>query len=100
MIDKKIENKILEIKGQRSGISLSYFYMLSGNDDLCKPDRHILKFLSDGLQQEIKDPGNAQSIMRDTTTALKAKYAHLSVRMLDHTIWAYMSSRGKKGERL
>ena len=96
IIDKKIENEILKIKGQKSGISLSYFYMLTGNDDLCKPDRHILRFLSEGLQREVKDLNEAQAIMCNIAKDLKEVHPHLSVRMLDHTIWAYMSSKGNK----
>jgi len=96
VINKNVENEILKIKGQKSGISLTYFYMLSGNDNFCKPDRHVLKFLSEGLQREIKDFSEAQAIMRGATVALKEKHPHLTTRMLDHTMWAYMSSRNKK----
>lgn len=99
-IGKEVENKILKIKGQRSGISLSYFYMLSGNDNLCKPDRHILRFLSKGLHREIKDYSEAQAIMCDVTATLKEKYAHLSVRTLDHAIWVHMSNSDKEGKCL
>jgi hypothetical protein len=38
-ISTNFESKIKEIKGQKSGISLQYFYMLAGNDRLIKSDR-------------------------------------------------------------
>jgi len=68
--------------------------MLSGNDDLCKPDRHILRFLSEGLQREVKDTNEAQTIMLDAVAALKDRHSHLTVRIQDHTIWKYMLGRG------
>ena len=92
-IDKQVENEIRSIKGQTSGISLSYFMMLSGNDDLCKPDRHILRFISDALKQDIKDTSEAQNIIRDTAEILKKTYPNITVRLLDNTIWKYMSSQ-------
>ena len=94
-IDKQVENKILSIKGQKSGISLSYFLMLSGSDDLCKPDRHILRFISEALQQEVKNPSEAQSIIHTATEILKKTYPHITVKLLDNTIWKYMSKFGR-----
>ena len=41
----EFENSIVSIPGQRSGISLRYFYMLIGSSDFVKPDRMILRFL-------------------------------------------------------
>jgi hypothetical protein len=38
-ISTNFESKIKEIIGQKSGISLQYFYMLAGNDRLIKSDR-------------------------------------------------------------
>ncbi|MEJ1959689.1 MAG: hypothetical protein WDM70_09960 [Nitrosomonadales bacterium] len=39
-----LERDIRSIPGQTSGISLKYFFMLAGSDDLIKPDRMILAF--------------------------------------------------------
>lgn len=41
------EEQIRQIPGQRSGISLKYFLMLSGSEDLIKPDRMIVGLGSD-----------------------------------------------------
>jgi len=92
-IGNEINNEILKIKGQHSGISLSYFYMLSGNDDLCKPDRHIRNFLSIGLQREVYNIDEIQFIMSDAVDILRKTYPNLTVRVLDHAIWAHMSKK-------
>lgn len=47
------ENEIRAIKGQASGISLKYFYMLAGKEDLIKPDRMIIGFLKEALESSV-----------------------------------------------
>lgn len=41
IVKSNFEKDIRSIPGQRSGISLRYFYMLSGSDNFIKPDRHL-----------------------------------------------------------
>lgn len=41
-ISKDAEKEIKKVPGQSSGLALSYFYMLAGDDSLAKPDRHIM----------------------------------------------------------
>lgn len=41
----EFEAEITHIPGQRSGISLRYFYMLAGSEDFIKPDRMINRFV-------------------------------------------------------
>jgi len=90
-IDEEIEKEILSIKGQKNDISLSYFYMASGNDDSCTSSRHMLRFISEALQRDVKDVSEVQKIMHDAATILKKSYPNMTVRLLDHTIWKYMS---------
>jgi hypothetical protein len=83
-----LEDAIKDIPGQRTGISLQYFWMLAGSDDLIKPDRMVLRFLKEALQREIS-LNEAQSVLSATTQALKVAYPHLTPRLLDHAIWNY-----------
>jgi len=85
------EKDIKSIPGQGSGISLRYFFMLSGSDNLIKPDRHILAFLKKSLRKTIS-PQYAQILLTDTCNVLKLKYPHLTPRLLDHEIWKYQKS--------
>lgn len=88
-----LEDAIRAIPGQRTGISLQYFWMLAGSDDLIKPDRMVLRFLSDALQREIS-LNEAQPVLSATTQALKVAYPHLTPRLLDHAIWSYQRQPG------
>jgi len=85
------EKEIKSIPGQGSGISLGYFFMLSGSDDLIKPDRHILAFIKRPLGKKISIQ-NAQDLLPGSCKALKLKYPHLTPRLLDHMIWRYQKS--------
>lgn len=88
------ENEILKIPGQKSGLSLRYFYMLSGDDSYSKPDRHILRFLKEQTGREFTIQ-QAQKLLSDTAKMLQSKYPHMTVRLLDYSIWNYMAHRKK-----
>ncbi|MEA4987702.1 MAG: DUF5677 domain-containing protein [Anaerovorax sp.] len=88
------KKEIKNIPGQKSGISLQYFYMLAGNDECCKPDRHILSFLSSCLNKTVTI-NQANQLMELTTKKLHYKYKHITVRSLDYAIWSYMSNKGQ-----
>ncbi len=90
-LPSQVENEIMKIPGQRSGISLRYFYMLSGNDNVCKPDRHILAFLSETLDRNVPYT-EAQGLFIKAVALLKDNYPNVSVRLLDNIIWGYMST--------
>ncbi len=88
---KSLELDLKSIKGQSSGISLAYLKMLCGDDNHCKPDRHILQFISQCLSQDIS-PEMAQDYLNGVCDLLITKFPNLTVRLIDHTIWNYMSS--------
>lgn len=83
-----LAKEISAIPGQKSGISLQYFFMLAGSDNLIKPDRMILAFLEQALGKSI-DISETQDILSKSTALLKLKYPNLSERLLDHEIWKY-----------
>lgn len=95
ILDKKFEEDIKKIKGQKSGISLRYFFMLSGSEDLIKPDRMILRFLEKILRRRVSLT-DAQEILRKTSENLKSKYPNINPRILDHQIWNFESGRFNK----
>lgn len=82
------ESEIKAIPGQGSGISLSYFYMLLGEEDVIKPDRMINRF----VQQATGETYDSDEIIRLITAAcavLTMEYPGLTPRMMDHLIWFY-----------
>lgn len=84
----QFENEIKEIPGQRSGISLKYFFMLAGSDDLIKPDRMIIRFLENitGVKLSLE---NCQLILTAVTERLKNKGFNITAKKLDNLIWSY-----------
>jgi len=79
---------ILSIPGQASGISLQYFFMLAGSDDVIKPDRMILGFLKSVLGRSVST-AQAQELLSAVAERLRANYPHLTPRLLDHEVWKY-----------
>lgn len=92
-LEDNIESSILKIHGQKSGISLSYFYMLVGNDDFCKPDRHIKNYLLKRLNRKNISEAEAVKILQRGSSLLKQRYPNMTVRLLDYAIWQYQSDK-------
>ena len=86
--------EILEIPGQKSGLALRYFCMLAGDDTQAKPDRHVLRFIQQ-VTGEKCSVQQAYELLVGTVDLLKPVYPHLTVRLLDYTIWNYMAYGAK-----
>lgn len=87
--NKEFENAIKKIPGQSSGISLKYFFMLAGNDNLIKPDRMIKRFLGNVLNREVKLE-ECQMILVDVSMELnRMGFTKLTPKLLDNKIWVY-----------
>ena len=92
----KLDADILKVKGQSSGIMLKYLYMLAGNANEVKPDRHMVRFMQQvfpHLTMATKDHSEIKQIMTETVSMLKSKYPQLTERFLDYLIWEYMSQK-------
>lgn len=87
-ISPNFELKIKEIKGQKSGISLQYFYMLAGNDQLIKPDRMVIRYIESILEQPISQK-DCQIILEKTSLKLEVSGIDISPRALDNAVWNY-----------
>ena len=88
-----LDADILNVKGQQSGIMLKYLYMLAGDSDLIKPDRHMVRFINKefpNLTMDAKDHAAIKNIIKQTVSVLSAKYPNLTPRFLDYLIWEYM----------
>lgn len=84
----QLERDIRNIPGQGSGISLRYFWMLAGSDELIKPDRWILRFLEAALRRRVLTD-EAQDLVIGATERLRVKFPHLTPRLLDHEVWKH-----------
>lgn len=87
--NKQFEREIRKIPGQRSGISLRYFFMLAGYDKFIKPDRMILGFLHEVLNKKV-DLTTTQKLLVEVSYNLRDENKHITPRLLDYQIWLYM----------
>jgi hypothetical protein len=85
------ESEIKSIPGQRSGISLKYFFMLAGSDELIKPDRMILRFIESvtGKNLNLHD---CQIVLSSVTEEMRKEGFNLTPKKLDNLIWNYQRS--------
>ena len=67
--------------------------MLSGDEDLIKPDRMILGFLFDAIGKKISH-NEAQEILLETAEKLSKLFNRkISAGYLDNRIWSYQRSK-------
>ena len=88
----QIGEQVKGITGQASGLSLSYFYMLTGSDDFIKADRHILNFIYEATGQRVSKQ-QAEILFAECVERLKDRNPDINCRSLDHAVWRYMSSK-------
>lgn len=88
----ELEKEIRAIPGQLSGISLQYFWMLAGSEDLIKPDRMIMRFLERCLDRKVPTQ-DALHLLRGATDLLRPTYPQLTSRLLDYVIWKSESQK-------
>ena len=90
--DQEMHGEIRQIPGQRSGISLQYFFMLAGSDDLIKPDRMISRYLERVIGRKLAAAEAQESISR-AVHALRVRHPDLTVRLLDYQIWNFQRNQ-------
>lgn len=91
--DHPVRERVLNISGQGSGLSWRYFLMLTGREDLAKPDRMILGFLERALGRQ-PSAAEAQTLLSTAVEELQSEYPDLTVQALDHAIWTRERSLG------
>ena len=87
------EAEVQQIPGQKSGIALGYFYMLTGSEDVIKPDRMILRFLEAALGRGVTVP-EARMLLAEASRVLEVQYRQMTPRLLDYLIWQYQRDVG------
>jgi hypothetical protein len=84
--NRQLEAAVRAVPGQGSGISLTYFFMLAGSDDLVKPDRMLGRFLRRCLGRQV-GPQETQQLLAAATAQLRLRYPQLTPGLLDQAIW-------------
>jgi hypothetical protein len=86
--DSALDDELCKVRGQSSGISTRYFFMLAGTENLIKPDRWIGRFLKRCLNAE-PNPHEAHFLISSACEMLLTRYPDLTPRLLDNVIWNY-----------
>ena len=85
-----VEEQLGQVPGAgNQGIRTSYLWMLAGDDQQVKPDRHVLKWMGNVLGRRVSVP-EARILLSEVAGELK-----LTPWSIDHAIWLKMSRRGK-----
>lgn len=87
-MSKSIDDEICNVKGQGSGIMLKHLYMLAGDDNKVKPDRHIRKFVEQVTNKNLTDE-EIQELFEKAKEVLKNRNNFMTVKLLDYNIWDY-----------
>ena len=90
--DEAFENDIKEIEGQRSGVMLKYLYMLAGDENYIKPDRHVLNFIEESIGRQVTHD-DAQKLIEKYIEVKRVDNPKMNCRLVDNIIWEYMRSR-------
>lgn len=90
--DQDLGRALRAVKGQASGISTSYFFMLAGDEMLVKPDRMLERFVSRAIGREV-DVGSIQPLVTAACHRLQGEHPGLTPRGLDHAMWNYERER-------
>lgn len=94
-----LDADILKVKGQSSGIMLKYLYMLVGDADEVKPDRHMINFVRKvfpDITMAAKDHPEVAAVIKQAVAILLPKYPTLTPRFLDYLIWDHMRLESTK----
>lgn len=96
------ETLVRGIPGQRSGISSDYFRMLSGDDNVIKPDRMVQRYIARALGEAPQNisPARARNLLQRATLLLVKRGQDWSPRRLDHSIWKIESSKMQELRRV
>lgn len=89
--DMELDAALRALAGQSAGTAVSYFFMLTGSDDLVKPDRMLTRFTNAHLGKPLNRPLSAsglQELFRATAPLLG-----VTPRELDHAVWGRQSGR-------
>ena len=82
-----LELVISSVKGLGNA-AVNYLFMLAGDENRCKPDVHIKRFVKNACNVEFTNENDYQKLFSKAVSDLKKKYSNInSVSVLDGIIW-------------
>lgn len=88
---KLLVKKITETHGIGEAIS-RYFLMLSGDDQMVKPDIMILRFIRNAIGRQVHAI-KAVKLIQEVSRRLLPDYPHINPRLLDYLIWSWQRNQ-------
>jgi hypothetical protein len=86
--DNSLDRDLRSITGLSSGVAIHYFWMLTGSEDLVKPDRMVLRFLATALSRtSFMSTSDAVALVKEAAQSLRTEFPGLTARLLDYAIW-------------
>jgi len=95
----ELDAKLRAVTGQSSGIAIQYFWMLTGSQDLIKPDRMVLRFINEVLSRPLTSTVDASRLLVATTKLLRSEFPTLNARLLDYAIWNHQHRQPPVGAK-
>lgn len=86
--DVQFHNRIRAIRGQSSGLTLDYLYILAGVTNYVKVDRHIQRFVFNALGQHLSKTEIIELIRESAEMMSQSTHPSMNARWLDHIIWS------------
>lgn len=71
---------------------VNYLFMLAGDDNRCKPDVHVNRFIMDACGASLSN-AECQELFAEAVEILKEDNPNMTVKMLDGLIWQNYSSK-------
>ena len=95
--DQEFQSTIKSIRGQSSGLTLEYLFILARIESYVKVDRHITRFTQTATGMRDLSKEQIINLVRTASKLMSfQKHPGMNARWLDHLIWTYQSSQGKK----
>lgn len=98
-VQRNIENQefIKEIRtqrGQRSGLTIDYLFILAKAENYVKVDRHIERFTKEAIGNNNLTKQDIINLIRRAASILNNEKEDITItaRILDHMIWKYQSN--------
>lgn len=87
----ELETSLRALQGMGEA-TISYLYMLAGNSDNVKVDRHIRTFTSTAVNGNNLTTEQIKRLFRYAAHELSKEYPGMTARRLDHIVWVYQST--------
>ena len=91
----KLENALRSLRGMGEA-TINYLYMLAGNSDNVKVDRHIRAFTAAAVNNQNLTTDQIKALFRFAANELARDHPGMTARRLDHMVWVYQRNRNKR----